>query len=160
MSSPLQILDMQYQPAPNQWGDKDLVCLTVDLGPLEQLPTRKIPGFPSRLLDVIPSLHTHRCSYGTEGGFVRRMTEDEGTWMGHVLEHVAIELQCLWGHDVSYGRTRGAGAEGVYNVWFECLDPAVGFRAGLTAHALLLRLIGPLPSRVASRWVERLSDRP
>ena len=138
---PLKIISVSHLPAPNKWGDRDLIHMLVDLGPLEELPTGKIPGFTRHLLKVIPSLQDHRCSYGERGGLTRRMTEDEGTWMGHVLEHVAIEIQCLQGDDVSFGRTRSAGPKGQYSVWFECLDPALGIAAGHAARALLMQTI-------------------
>lgn len=137
----LAVLDQGFLPAPNAWGDRDLIHLCVDLGPLEAMPTAKIPGFVEQLLAAVPTLDEHRCSYGEPGGFIRRMTEDEGTWMGHVLEHVALELQCLQGHDVSFGRTRAAGPVGTYNIWIECKDPDVGMAATLEARDLLLRII-------------------
>jgi cyanophycin synthetase len=141
---PLKIISVSHLPAPNKWGDRDLIHMLVDLGPLEELPTGKIPGFPQRLLRALPTLDDHRCSYGERGGLTRRMTEDEGTWMGHVLEHVAIELQCLQGDEVGFGRTRGAGPHGQYNVWFECLDPEAGIAAGHAARRLLLQIIDDL----------------
>lgn len=137
----LSVLSCESVPSPNEWGDRDLVLFRVDLGPLEDMPTGKIPGFSERLLRLIPTLTSHRCSHGVPGGFVRRMTEGEGTWMGHVMEHVALELQCLRGHDVGFGRTRGAGPRGVYNVWFECLDPRIGERAGWEARDILLKVL-------------------
>ena len=138
---PLKIISTAHLPAPNKWGDRDLIHMLVDLGHLEELPTGRIPGFTQHLLKAIPSLQDHRCSYGERGGLVRRMTEDEGTWMGHVLEHVALELQCLQGDDVGFGRTRGAGSHGQYNVWFECLDSQAGLEAGHAARRLLLQII-------------------
>ena len=137
----LVVLNRRFLPAPNRWGDKDLIHLRVDLGPLEAMPSATIPGFVERLVTALPTLDEHRCSYGEPGGFIRRMTEDEGTWMGHILEHVALELQCLQGHDVSFGRTRGAGAEGIYDIWIECRDPRVGMDAALAAREMLLQII-------------------
>jgi len=71
-----------------------VIRLTVDLGEVEQWPTVRLgDGFVNALLEALPGLREHGCSYGEPGGFIRRMTEDEGTWLGHVLEHAAIELQ-------------------------------------------------------------------
>ncbi len=73
---------------------------------LEKWPTARLPGFTDKLLPALPALQSHTCSFGAEGGFVRRMREGEGTWMGHVLEHVAIELQQQTGAKVTFGKTR------------------------------------------------------
>ena len=78
-----------------------MIRLTVDLEELEDYPTIRLPGFAHGLLVLIPTLQEHTCSFGEPGGFVRRMTEDGGTWLGHVLEHVAIELQVLVGTPVT-----------------------------------------------------------
>ncbi|MFZ8373978.1 cyanophycin synthetase family protein, partial [Staphylococcus aureus] len=77
---------------------------------LEQRPTNTIEGFRKRLETLFPSLYSHRCSVGEPGGFFRRV--DEGTWMGHVIEHIALELQTLAGMDTGFGRTRGSGEDG------------------------------------------------
>lgn len=137
----LKVLSCRADPAPNKWGDKNLVYFQVDLGLLESFPTGKIPGFSVSLLRAIPTLASHGCSYGSPGGFVKRMTENEGTWMGHVMEHVALELQCLRGHEVSFGRTRSAGQKGVYDIWFECQEEKAAIQAGWDSRNLLLKLI-------------------
>jgi cyanophycin synthetase len=113
--------------------------LTVDLGPLEQHSSAQIPGFVEGLLKMIPTLQSHGCSYGTEGGFVRRL--HEGTWMGHILEHVALELQCLAGTEVTFGKTRTTGEEGIYDIVYEYAEPRVGEAAGKLAMRLLHHLI-------------------
>ena len=100
-------------------------------------PSAEIPGFVDKLLAALPSLHEHGCSYGCHGGFVRRLTEDRGTWMGHVLEHVAIEIQNLAGAAVTFGKTRSTGTEGEYNVVFEYEQEWVGNHAGDLALKLL-----------------------
>ncbi|WP_312190323.1 cyanophycin synthetase family protein [Sphingobacterium sp.] len=84
----------------------------LDIGEYENLPTNSLPGFTTRLVGLIPSLHTHRRSEGVKGGFISRMTE--GTWLGHVVEHVALEIQCLAGMDCGFGRTRSTGSYAEY----------------------------------------------
>lgn len=103
---------------PNFWSIKKhkLIQLVLDLEDLEYKPTNKIPGFYERIQQMIPSLYNHFCSENAPGGFFERVKD--GTWMGHVIEHIALELQSLAGLDVGFGRTRGTGKEGVYNVVF------------------------------------------
>jgi len=101
--------------------------MKLDLGDLEDRPTHKIEGFRQRLEKLFPSLYDHRCSEGEPGGFFKRV--DEGTWMGHVIEHVALELQTLSGMDTGFGRTRGAGEHGVYYVVFSYMEEDAGVYA-------------------------------
>jgi cyanophycin synthetase len=98
--------------------------MTLDLEDLEELPTHKIDGFYDRLTTMFPSMYSHRCSVGTPGGFFQRVKE--GTWMGHVIEHIALEIQTLAGMDTGFGRTRGYGEEGVYHVVFSYIEEKVG----------------------------------
>src|SRR5207302_10931419 len=89
----IQIKRISVLRGPNVWAHQPVVEALVDLGPYEERPTNKIRGFAGRLLGALPTLRAHRCSVGRPGGFVMRMRE--GTWMGHVIEHVARELQCV-----------------------------------------------------------------
>jgi cyanophycin synthetase len=98
--------------------------MVLDLQEMEELPSNKIDGFYDRLVAMFPTMYEHRCSVGTAGGFFQRV--EEGTWMGHIIEHIALELQTLAGMDVGFGRTRGYGEEGVYNVVFAYLEENVG----------------------------------
>src|SRR5678816_4738012 len=92
-----------------------LVQMKLDLEELEQRPTNEIDGFRQRLEALIPTIYEHRCSESVPGGFLSRV--DEGTWMGHVIEHIALEIQTLAGMDCGFGRTRSAAEkEGVYYV--------------------------------------------
>eukprot|EP00579_Thalassiosira_antarctica_P021726 CAMPEP_0201973854 /NCGR_PEP_ID=MMETSP0904-20121228/47944_1 /ASSEMBLY_ACC=CAM_ASM_000553 /TAXON_ID=420261 /ORGANISM="Thalassiosira antarctica, Strain CCMP982" /LENGTH=166 /DNA_ID=CAMNT_0048524177 /DNA_START=72 /DNA_END=568 /DNA_ORIENTATION=- len=111
---------------PNYWSIRrhNLIVMVLDLEELEERPTNKIDGFRERLEALLPTLYTHRCSEGVEGGFFMRV--DEGTWMGHVIEHIALEIQTLAGMDVGFGRTRGYGEHGVYNVVFSYMEEKVG----------------------------------
>jgi cyanophycin synthetase len=116
--------------------------LEVDLGVLEDWPTKKLgDDFIGGLLETLPGLHQHGCSYGEPGGFVRRLNEDEGTWLGHVLEHVAIELQNTAGAHVTFGKTRSTGTPGEYNVVYQYDHDEVGLEAGRVALRLLHDLL-------------------
>ncbi len=124
---------------PNVWARMPVILLVVDIGELEDRPTNKIPGFYERLTELLPSLYDHGCSLGRPGGFLQRMRE--GTWMGHVLEHVALELQNLAGAEVTRGKTRGAHERGIYNVVYEYKQEDVGLAAGKLGVRLLNHLI-------------------
>lgn len=101
--------------------------MKLDLEELEELPTNKINGFSERLEKLFPSMHSHRCSKDYAGGFFERV--QEGTWMGHVIEHIALEIQTLAGMECGFGRTRGTGSHGVYNVVFSYMEENVGLYA-------------------------------
>lgn len=122
----MKIREINAMRGPNYWSIRrhKLIVMVLDLEDLEQRPTNTIEGFRERLEALIPSLYTHRCSEETEGGFFMRV--DEGTWMGHVIEHIALEIQTLAGMDVGFGRTRGYGEEGVYHVVFSYMEEKVG----------------------------------
>jgi cyanophycin synthetase len=114
----MEIEEIKVLRGPNYWSNyrTKLIVMKLDIGAFEDRPTNQIKGFVETLTTMIPSLVTHRCSVGEEGGFIMRM--QEGTWLGHVVEHVALELQTLAGMDTGFGRTRSAGKRGVYNVVF------------------------------------------
>lgn len=116
---------------PNLYAHRPCIKWKIDLGELEKRPTNEIPHFLDRLKAALPSLIEHRCSEGVEGGFFSRV--EEGTWLGHVMEHIALELQSVVGIDAGFGRTRSAGAEGVYNVVYECEERETGIEAGRIA---------------------------
>jgi len=132
-----------------------MIRFQLDLGALEAWPSDKLPGFTDRLLEVLPSLQRHACSLGREGGFVERLRE--GTWLGHVTEHVAIALQRLADIPVNLGKTRSVSGEpGVYNVLFEYRDEQVGLLAGRLALELVDSL---LPKELAgARGLDVLSQ--
>jgi cyanophycin synthetase len=102
---------------PNIWANYPVLEAWVDLGPLKDSPSDELPGFNERLKGWLPSLIEHRCSVGTRGGFFERLRR--GTWMAHILEHVALELQSLAGTEVGFGRTRETYEDGVYKVALE-----------------------------------------
>ena len=118
---------------PNYWSIRrhKLIVMKLDLEEMELLPTNKIPGFLERLSAMFPTMKSHRCSEDFEGGFFHRISE--GTWMGHVIEHVALEMQTLAGMDCGFGRTRTTGQEGVYHVVFSYMEEKVGLYAARAA---------------------------
>src|SRR5438874_70664 len=136
----MNILEIRTLRGPNYWSGywKKLIIMRVDIGSYEKKPTDKIKGFYERMVDVMPSLASHGCSYQEEGGFLRRVKE--GTWAGHVVEHFALELQTLAGMDTGYGRTRETGEKGIYNVVFSYIEEEVGRFAGRAAVRLWLDL--------------------
>ncbi|MFT4523250.1 MAG: cyanophycin synthetase [Bacteroidia bacterium] len=122
----MKILEIRVMKGPNQWSVRrhKLIVMTLDLEELEAFPSNKIDGFSERLQKMFPTMFSHRCSEGTSGGFFKRV--EEGTWMGHIAEHIALELQTLADMDVGFGRTRGYGEEGVYSVVFAYMEEKVG----------------------------------
>jgi len=130
---------------PNLYANFPVIRYILDLGELEQWPSARLgEAFIGPLLQCLPGLGEHGCSYREPGGFVRRLREDEGTWLGHVLEHVVLELQNIAGSDVSFGRTRSIdGQPGHYTMVFEYEDEAVGRRAGQLGLDLLHSLLPP-----------------
>ncbi|MBT8089241.1 MAG: cyanophycin synthetase [Gammaproteobacteria bacterium] len=128
---------------PNMFARFPVIRHILDLGELEHWPTSRLGDeFLGALLAYLPGLHDHGCSYREPGGFIRRLNEDEGTWLGHVMEHVALELQNVAGSDVTFGRTRSIdGRPGFYNMVFQYKDATVGRAAGKLALDLLHSLL-------------------
>ncbi|HEX2936256.1 MAG TPA: cyanophycin synthetase [Bacteroidales bacterium] len=123
----MKILDIHVLRGPNYWSARrsKLIVLKLDLEDMEHFPTNRIPGFYARLRKKIPTLYNHYCSEGFAGGFFERVKS--GTWMGHVIEHIAIEMQTLAGMECSFGRTRQVGEQkGIYNVVFEYHEEKAG----------------------------------
>lgn len=114
----MKILKKQVLRGPNVWSNyrNKLIQIRLDLEEMEQLPTDKIPGFPEAMQQLLPGMIEHECSEGIRGGFFIRL--ERGTWMGHVIEHVALEIQSLAGMETGYGRTRGTDTKGIYNMVF------------------------------------------
>lgn len=125
----MKIENIQVLRGPNIWSTsrKKLIQMRLNLQELEHKPTNKIDGFYERLKELIPTLYEHRCSPGVPGGFFQRIVA--GTWMGHVIEHIALEIQTLAGMDTGFGRTRETKEPGVYNVVFTYLEEKVGIYA-------------------------------
>ena len=138
----MRILDRSVYVGPSHYARFPVIRLELDLGPLEAWPTNRLgEDFISALAAALPGLAEHGCSYREPGGFYRRMREGEGTWLGHVLEHVAIELQNIAGEAVTFGKTRSAGAPGVYTVVYEYAQRDEGIAAGELGLRLLCSLL-------------------
>jgi cyanophycin synthetase len=122
----MNIREINAMRGPNYWSIRrhKLIVMVLDLEKMEAFPTDKVPGFSERLKEMFPTMYSHRCSEGCPGGFFMRV--DDGTWMGHVIEHIALEIQTIAGMDTGFGRTRGYGEEGVYNVVFSYMEENVG----------------------------------
>jgi len=135
----IEIRQSKVYRGPNIWTRMPVVHLVVDIGELEEQPSNVIPGFTERLLELIPTLHDHRCASGDRGGFVKLL--HAGTETSHVLEHVAIELQGLTGADVRRGKTRSTAERGIYDVIYQYRQEEVGVAAGKLACRLLNHLI-------------------
>jgi cyanophycin synthetase len=125
----MKILKVQALRGPNIWSvqRKKLIQMRLDLEEMEQFPTNKIEGFRERIEALLPTLIEHRCSEGTRGGFFARI--ERGTWMGHVIEHIALEIQTLAGMETGFGRTRETKTPGIYNVVFSYTEENVGLFA-------------------------------
>ena len=138
----MRILDRSVYVGPSLYAHFPVIRLELDLGELEQWPSARLgESFIGGLVAALPGLAEHGCSYREPGGFLRRLREDEGTWLGHVLEHVAIELQNVAGEDVTFGKTRSAGRPGVYTVVYEYAQREEGIEAGELAMRLLDSLL-------------------
>ena len=137
----MKILKIQALRGPNIWSIRrqKLIQMRLDLEELEERPTDKIEGFKERLENLLPTLIEHRCSEGCRGGFFQRV--DRGTWMGHVIEHIALEIQTLAGMNVGFGRTRETKTPGVYNVVFNYLEEKVGIYSAKAAVKIAEALI-------------------
>lgn len=136
----MEILEIRTLRGPNYWSGywKKLIIMRLDIGDYEKKPSNKMKGFYDRMVELVPSLRSHGCSYGEEGGFLRRLKE--GTWAGHIIEHIALEMQTLAGMDTGYGRTRETGETGIYNVVFSYQEEEVGRYAAKAAVRIFLRL--------------------
>ncbi len=129
----MKVLETKTLKGPNYWSNyrHKLIVVKLDLEELEDFPTSSIHGFSDRIESLLPSLFGHRCSKDYEGGFFERVKE--GTWMGHVIEHIALEIQTLAGMECGFGRTRSTGEHGVYNIIFSYEIEEAGLYAAQAA---------------------------
>ena len=139
--SDLKIVSIDTIEGKNKWHrSKDkLIHMVLDLGEWEEFPSDKIPNFYKNIKKYLPSMNDHRCSENRKGGFFFRVKR--GTWLGHITEHVALEIQTLAGHDTGFGRTRGTGKKGEYNVIFNYEKKSVGILAAKEAVKIVKSLI-------------------
>jgi cyanophycin synthetase len=150
----LRILETRVYRGPNYWNYGPAIKLLVDLGVLEVWPSNLIPGFVEGLLDILPGVGQHTCSLGRPGGFEERLRE--GTWLGHVAEHVALQLQREAGTEVGRGKTRSAGVRGQYHVVYSYGEETVGVAAGQLAVRLVNHLVEADPDLDFGAEMERL----
>src|SRR4026207_1328751 len=111
----------------NFWSTRPVMRMDIAVGAYEDISSADVPGFTDALVNAMPGLEEHRCSIGERGGFITRL--ERGTYAAHIIEHVALELQTMIGHEVGFGRTRGGDVDGEYTIVFEHLHEAVGLRA-------------------------------
>lgn len=138
----MKIVSTNVFVGPNVWAGFPVIRHVVDLGVLEEWPSARIgEEFIEGLVKALPGLGEHGCSYREAGGFIRRLREDEGTWMGHIMEHCALEIQGVAGTDVTFGRTRSTGEPGQYNMVYQYRQRDVGLAAGKLALRLLMHLL-------------------
>jgi cyanophycin synthetase len=143
----IDILRVTHLRGPNIWTYRPVIEAWVDIGELEDYPSNTIPGLSERLTAWLPGLIEHRCGIGERGGFLLRL--GEGTWAGHILEHIALELQNLAGMRTGFGKTRGVSARGVYKVAFRTRQEKVGRAALAAARDLLMAAIEDRPFDLA-----------
>src|SRR5688572_27254844 len=139
----IQLLRVNYLRGPNIWTYRPVLEVWLDLGALEDFPSNKIDGFTDRLTTLLPALIEHHCGVGERGGFIQRL--QEGTWAGHVLEHVVIELLNLAGMPTGFGQTRSTSKHGVYRMVFRARDEQVARVALAQGHRLLMAAINNAP---------------
>jgi len=132
------ILEHRALRGPNYYSRYPAIFMRLDIGELEERPSDLVPGIVERLTTLLPTLQEHRCSVGRPGGFIERL--GRGTWAGHVVEHVAIELQNLVGFSVGYGKTVDSYETGIYNIVYRYRDEACGLAAGVESVDLVARL--------------------
>ncbi len=155
----MKIIEIKVLRGPNYWSIRrpKLIQMKLDLEELEDRPTNTIPGFRERLEKLFPSLYEHRCSVGKPGGLFERV--EEGTWMGHVIEHIALELQTLAGMDTGFGRTRTPEGEkpGIYYVVFSYMEEDAGVYAAIASVKIAQSLVDDQPYEL-SEDIQKLRE--
>eukprot|EP01114_Cavostelium_apophysatum_P009110 TRINITY_DN22182_c0_g1_i1.p2 TRINITY_DN22182_c0_g1~~TRINITY_DN22182_c0_g1_i1.p2 ORF type:complete len:162 (-),score=41.55 TRINITY_DN22182_c0_g1_i1:22-507(-) len=126
----IKFLRVNHLRGPNIWTYRPVIEAWLDIGELEDFPSNTLPGFTDRLVAWLPGLVAHHCGVGRHGGFIERL--QDGTWAGHILEHIVLEMQNLAGMKTGFGKTRSTSARGVYKMAFRTRDETVG-RATLEA---------------------------
>lgn len=161
----VKLLRINYLHGPNIWTYRSVLEVWLDLGALEDFPSHQLPGFNERLLALLPALLEHHCGVGERGGFIERLKE--GTWAGHILEHIVIELLNLAGMPTGFGQTRSTSQRGVYRMVFRARDEQVARSALAEGHQLLMAAIhgtvdgvvyGPADVQVATQRIREQID--
>ncbi|MEX5746861.1 cyanophycin synthetase [Massilia sp. X63] len=151
----IKFLRVNHLRGPNIWTYRPVIEAWLDIGELEDFPSNTLPGFTERLCAWLPGLVEHHCGVGHHGGFIERLRD--GTWAGHILEHVVLELQNLAGMKTGFGKTRSTGQRGVYKMAFRTRDEIVGRAALEAGHALMMAAINDTPFDMATS-VQRLTE--
>jgi len=148
----MNIIEMRAIRGPNYYSRHPVIFMRLDLLELENKPTDLVPDFKENISEMMPSLYAHKCSPGKAGGFFMRLIS--GTWAGHVVEHVAIELQCLAGHEVAFGKTFTMDEVGIYNLVYRYQDEKTGLRAGEMAVDIVEKLFAGIITDVNPLIIE------
>ncbi len=155
----IQLQRIRYLRGPNIWTYRPVLEVWLELGELEDHPSNQLPGFNERLLKMLPALMEHHCGVGERGGFIQRL--EGGTWAGHILEHVVIELLNLARMPTGFGQTRSTSQRGVYRMVFRARDESVARTALAEGHRLLMAAINNEPFDVdaaVARLCEKVDD--
>jgi cyanophycin synthetase len=155
MTKNIQILRVTHLRGPNIWTYRPVIEAWLDIGDLEDFPSNTLAGFYDRLTAQLPGLAVHRCGIGEPGGFLERLRE--GTWAGHILEHVVLELQNMAGMRTGFGKTRQTAVRGVYKMAFRTRQEQVGRAALAAGRDLVMAAIDDIPFDVAAA-VTQLRD--
>jgi cyanophycin synthetase len=139
----IAILRVTHLRGPNIWTYRPVIEAWLDIGELEECPSNTLPGFNQRLTAWLPGLVEHRCGVGERGGFLERLRD--GTWAGHILEHIVLELQNMAGMKTGFGKTRSTADRGIYKMAFRTRDEVVGRAALQAGHALLMAAVNDTP---------------
>jgi cyanophycin synthetase len=155
----IKFLRVTHLRGPNIWTYRPVIEAWLDIGELEDFPSNTLPGFTERLTAWLPGLVEHRCGVGSRGGFLERLRD--GTWAGHILEHIVLELQNMAGMKTGFGKTRSTGQRGVYKMAFRTRDEVVGRAALEAGHRLIMAAINDTPFDIAAtvRELTELVDR-
>lgn len=145
----IKLLRMSYLRGPNIWTYRPAMEALIDIGDLEDCPSNTLPGFYERLTSWLPGLIEHHCSVGERGGFLQRLRD--GTWPGHIMEHVALELQNMAGMQTGFGKARSTEQRGVYKVVIRTRQEEVGRQALHDARDLVMAAIDDTPFDVTAR---------
>lgn len=152
----MKIISSNIYVGPNVYAHFPVIRHLIDISILEDYPSVTLgASFINQLLEKLPGLQEHGCSYREEGGFVRRLKEDQGTWIGHIWEHVILELQGMAGSDVTFGRTRSAEKKGQYNMVFQYHQKDVGVEASKLARQLLISI---MPAHIIEQLETKLEE--
>jgi cyanophycin synthetase len=151
----ISFLRVTHLRGPNIWTYRPVIEAWLDIGALEDYPSHTLPGLYERLVAWLPGLVEHRCGVGERGGFLERLRD--GTWSGHILEHVVLELQNLAGMRTGFGKTRSTGEPGIYKMAFRTRQEQVGRAALVAGRDLLMAAIDDTPYDLAAS-VARLKE--